>query len=70
MNKVGLINQNGDLKVEALKFGGLDMTPLKVRNMNADGFVESVAAFVDLNRNLLVKELHHSEAAAAAAKSK
>lgn len=65
LNKVGLVNQNGDLKVETLKFGKLDMTPLKVKNINADGFVESVAAFIDLNRSLLVQELHHQEAAAA-----
>lgn len=64
MTGVGMMAPNGELNLELYKLGGYDFADFTVTNVYYPGFMTGGAVFVDKNRDILVAEFDHQEAAA------
>lgn len=55
---------NGEVNLELYKLAGYDFEDFKITNIYYPGFMDGGAVFVNKNRDILVMEFDHEEAAA------
>lgn len=57
LQEVKLLKPNGDLKIRVIRMFApeLDLSPLKVINVNEKGFIDGVVACIEVNRKIYQK---------------